>query len=714
MMSILRRWNLVSYVAAAGLILSLAACGTDADAEGGDEFGVAVDGVDEFGKPTLDSTGWEEPAGKADAMQGRPGLPVSVDDSSTAVWEVENSWTDRDTAAARQAGLAWGEDSGLSWEEKFHVWVDNLPRIEREGYGETFLLTTPYGVEVPSPSLECAEVAIFLRVAFASWHHLPFFMEAVDGNGQRVYFGHFGIRTADGRYGRMANFKTAYNDYSDMADAIRSGEASWPSDATLAGRGIPGASDDSQPMIGPNAKAGAYFDHVFLNKRVGYFLLMNLVYFGSINLADPVNTFHIAPESTRAGDTLLHRWQRQGIGHVMIVMEADRLGEGDELQMEATVASGSMPRRQPLWESPASSKGQFTNRYAGGPEYVEFNGGLKRWRIAENINGRWTNVVSQDFGDDFISASERPRLAERPGQYETLLTEIAPEDRLDAMAAIVEQHREHLRLYPASCVARNNRENAFDELYAAGADMGLSREDIDAQYRLLEDYVFAALEYGESKTCCWNSSTSDMHQLVVDYNRELAEQPVCQEPVVFKARDDGGDGYELFREYADSVGKGDLWVDWSADENCPQVNGWVEDVLQERDVTPWCEFQNEPSEPGSHSFHNNQTIPIPDNDPEGIRSPIEVDVVGEVRAVEIDLYISHTYNGDLLINLIKDGIAVEVYNGSGPGNDVLLIDHEVHGFEGIDAAGTWELEVIDRMAIDEGELEEWSLHLEVR
>ncbi len=718
-------------LAMVGLLVTLGACGTDApNDESGvtNEDGVAVDELDEFGKPTLDSTGWEEPAGKSDAIQGRPGLPVGVDNAATAVWEVKNDWTDRDTPAAREAGIAWEENSGLSWDEKFHEWVDSFPKIDRDGHGETFMLQTPHGVELPAPSLECAEVSIFLRVAFASWYNLPYFMEGRDANGNRLYFGHFGVRTKDGRHGNMANFKNAYEDYSHLADAIIAGEQEWPTDSRLAGRKLPGAQDDAQPMIGEDAHTGAYLDQVFLNKRVGYFLMMNLIYFGSINLADSVNTYNITPEATLPGDTLLHRWQRRGIGHVMVVMNVDQMGDDDELQLDVNVASGSMPRRQPLWENSVSSKRQFTSSSAGGGSNVDYNGGLKRWRVATEVNGRWTNVVPPENADVFISASEKSRLAERPDRYDELLTEIAPEDRLDAMVGIVEQQREHLRMYPASCAARNRRKEVFEELYEIADEAGMTRAQVDAQYRELEDYVFAPLIYDQSISCCWNSSTSEMYEIIMDYNIEhLADEDsaTCNNPVVFKGRDDGADGFDLFRQYAEDNGEGHLWVDWSADENCPQQNGWVADVEQDHDWTPWCELDSVPggdsgangggsSDAGFHSFSSNETISIPDNDPEGITSTIDVDIEGTVRSVEIDLDITHTYNGDLEITLHKGDASGPVYMGSGPGNDVQLTDHEVGGFSGVDAAGEWELLVVDTMARDVGQLESWSLRLEVQ
>ena len=153
--------------AAAATALLAAACGPE-----------IVDG------PPDDIYGMDGPvmpvpeSGKEDSLH-RVGLPVSVDNSDTAVWEVHNQWEDTDTPAAREAGLAWGEDSGLTWDEKYQRWVQSLPRIPGlDGRNDTFMLTTPWGVERPSPALECAELSMFLRITFAAWYELPLFLES--------------------------------------------------------------------------------------------------------------------------------------------------------------------------------------------------------------------------------------------------------------------------------------------------------------------------------------------------------------------------------------------------------------------------------------------------------------------------------------------------------------------------------------------------------
>lgn len=576
------------------------ACGTDeAESSEGYDFGVEVD---EFGKPNLLETGYQDSSDKSDAASGKPGLLTTAGANDTAVWEIKNQWFDKDTAAAKKSGLAWGENSGLTWEEKYSKWVSELPKTENlTGYGsnpETFLLTTPWGTQIAAPALECAEVAMFLRITFASWHNLPFFMEATDGRGKRLYFGHFGIRTENGVYENMPNFKTRYKDYSSQMDAVRAGTAAFPTDSVLAGRKLAGGTDDYQPMIGPDAHAGAYFDKVFLNKRVGYYLLIHLSYLGSTNLADASNLYNIEAAAVRGGDVLVERWQQRGIGHVLAVMNSRKLGE-QEIDgqtfpiLEAELASGSMPRRQPLWENPNSAKRYFTMDETGGPEYVQFGGGLKRWRAAVAIGGRWTNMVLDEDFDVFIPTTNKDKLAARPLLFESLLKTLTPEEKLTSLAEVIEAKRAHLRNYPASCSARINRELAFDDLYEVGEELGISRLEIDQRYRTFEDYVFAELVYEKSKTCCWNRSTANMYDIAMQYNERMLndeENRQCGEVTVFMNRDDSGDGYELFRQFAIELGRGAEWVNWTADESCPQADV-AEDTQAEHVWTDLCEVE---------------------------------------------------------------------------------------------------------------------------
>lgn len=506
--------------------------------------------------------------------------------ADTAVWEVRNQWGDVDTAEAREAGLAWGANSGLSWEEKYRAWVASLEPTASERGGTTFELTNPWGKTMPAPVLECAEVAYFLRASFAAWYGLPFYAEARDAEGP-LYLGHFGFVRRDGsRHANSPRF-ARLPDFSD--DHPRGTLPSpWPSDSTLRGRGLYGGGDEV-PFLGEGARAGAYFDEMYLNKRVGYFMLTLLTNFGSVHLADTTITYHVKAEALSAGDVMIERWQRRGIGHTVPVLRVDEVVPG---RFQAWVASGSMPRRQPVWEEPQAARRYFTNDLFGGhgassdgEPYAALGGGLRRWRVATPSQGRWRNTVPEVDRDVWINSGDLESLAARVDRFEELLATVGPEQQRDVLLEIIESKREHLSRYPSSCSARTAREEAFEALYELSeTHFGETRAQVDAEHRTLADYVFAELEYEQSRTCCWNSSNADMYRIAMDYNRGLNEDQ-CAEPVVFMMRD--GD-YAVFRDFAAGRGEAGLWADWSADESCPQASTVTTDTEASHDWTPFC------------------------------------------------------------------------------------------------------------------------------
>lgn len=718
------RQTMTRWLLALGMMLgTVLGCGEEdapTEEERGDAYGIVGGEVNDFGKPTFGPSGAEElrDDGKSDSVRGRLGLPVSVDGGPTSVWEVRNQWEETDTPEARAEGMAWDADSGLTWEEKFERWVDSLERIDAHGSSRTtYRLTTPWGRTLPAPALECAEQAIFLRVAFAAWYGLPFYLEASDAEGG-IYFGHFGMRREDGRFARTPNFRDRYADHTDLADAVRAGQ-DWPSDEALAGKTIPGSFDDAQPALGPNAHAGTYFDRVFLNKRVGHFLITTLAYFGSIHLADARNTFNVAPEHILPGDVLVERWQRTGIGHVLLVMRAGEAGIIDgQMRYEAEVASGSMPRRQPVWESPGASKRTFMLDEAGGPGYADMGGGLKRWRIARPVQGRWANVISAESRHAWIDSTDLEAIEARPAQFGELLVELEPEQKLDVLLDIIEAKREHLRRYPASCAARIAREDAFDGLYALMAqEFEMSAGEVDATYRRLEDYVFAELEYGASKTCCWNSSTADIYEIAMDLNLDHQQSAaMCAAPIVFKNRDDAGDGFALFAEYAAQSGRADQWVSWSADESCPQAEVAADTEIA-HDHTPYCDLTqrdapDEDTPMGMRYLLAEEAVAIPDNDRDGVTLEVAVAEEGVLDRVILDVAITHTYRGDLEIEVIHpDGASVIVRESGFDADDNLRETFEMPQFEGKTRAGTWRVVVRDTARLDTGTVDQAGLTL---
>lgn len=541
--------------------------------------------VEGLGKALFDPLA--ESDGKEDSIAAQKGLRTSVDSSPTAVWEVRNRWADTDTTDAKKAGMVWGENSGLTWDEKYALWVQSMEKTEvHDGWGETFIMTTPYGKTLPAPAIECAETALFLRATFASWYGLPFFVQARDRNG-RLFLGHFGFRTETGKYGSTPNFKSAYKDYTN---SYSEGDE-WPSDSRLRGRKLGGSQDDFQTFLGEGARAGTYFDEIYLNKRVGYFMVYLLSYFGSVNLADPANLWNLDPKGIRAGDPLVKRYQRTGIGHVYVTKHVEHF----DGTVAAQLISGSMPRRQPKWEDVGTSQHAFTANAAGGygegsdgTPYAKLGGGLKRWRTPVVIDGRWTNIVPATDREFFIDSSDADAIAGRIDTFKAILGERTPEEKRQVLLDLIENERRHLSEHPSSCSARNRREEAFEKLYdLEETEFNRRRAEVDAEFRTFEDYVFGALVYEKSKTCCWNSTTGDMFAIIMDYaQREQDEAGMCMKPTVFMNRDGG---YEIYRQFAEATGRGGDWVAWSADEGCPQSDV-QNDTEADHGWTPYCEI----------------------------------------------------------------------------------------------------------------------------
>lgn len=524
-------------------------------------------------------TGLNETLGAIpDEARVSSGGPRVAAGASTEVWAVTNQWADRQTTAAKAAGVAWGANSGLDWEQKYERWISSFRRVPRQPYGNTIQIPTPYGDRVlGAPTLECAEVGLFLRIAFSSWYHLPFFLEGWNSQArQPLYAGHFGFVNRAGA--RVANFPEFRTRYRDNERSWRPGMA-WPSDSAL--RGYHLGSDDAVPWITSpaNAGAGAFFDEAFLNKRVGYFARLVLLYFGSVNLADGSNMFHAKPQSLAPGDLLIERWQRVGIGHVIPVVRVTQPTDG---RFAVEVISGSMPRRQPVWDEPATARRYFTLSNTGGEgmasdgtPYARLGGGLRRWRTAVLQAGQWMNNIAPEERENAIDDTDLATISARPTTFGEILVVPSVADQRAALLSTIDAARMHLRMYPSSCSARTRREDAFEALYRLEQENGgTSREAVNAQRRVIEDFVFSELNYEQSRTCCWNGSNAAMASIILDYaakeQRDNAARGMCAAPTVFRAEGVSGsnDGFQRWRAHAATLGRSADWRAWSADEPC--------------------------------------------------------------------------------------------------------------------------------------------------
>jgi len=127
--------------------------------------------------------------------------------------------------------------------------------------------------------------------------------------------------------------------------------------------------------------------------------------------------------------------------------------------------------------------------------------------------------------------------------------------------------------------------------------------------------------------------------------------------------------------------------------------------------------------PVAHLAYDNVTpAAIPDNDVTGIVSIIHVGAAGSVAGVDVDLDVTHTWRGDLIVELQSPaGTVVRLHNRSGSSDDNIVGNYPgtlaVEGpgsladFIGEAIAGDWTLRVSDVVSSDTGTLNGWGLNL---
>ena len=122
------------------------------------------------------------------------------------------------------------------------------------------------------------------------------------------------------------------------------------------------------------------------------------------------------------------------------------------------------------------------------------------------------------------------------------------------------------------------------------------------------------------------------------------------------------------------------------------------------------------------SIHAEDTtaMPIPDNKPDGISSKISIAQTGVVKQLKVSLDITHTYIGDLIVDLTgPGGTNVTLHNRVGAGADNLVQSYDsaslavLAAFTGRSVQGDWVLRVRDVAGQDVGKLNRWSLDVVV-
>ncbi|MDY0001297.1 MAG: proprotein convertase P-domain-containing protein [Polyangia bacterium] len=114
------------------------------------------------------------------------------------------------------------------------------------------------------------------------------------------------------------------------------------------------------------------------------------------------------------------------------------------------------------------------------------------------------------------------------------------------------------------------------------------------------------------------------------------------------------------------------------------------------------------------SLHMYESQDTPKAIPDGgsVRSTIVAGEVGVIESMTVSVEITHTWRGDLIVELSKGGtVAVLHAREGGSADDLVLVNVPVTAFAGQVGDGEWTLTVTDAATLDTGTLVRWSIDI---
>lgn len=109
---------------------------------------------------------------------------------------------------------------------------------------------------------------------------------------------------------------------------------------------------------------------------------------------------------------------------------------------------------------------------------------------------------------------------------------------------------------------------------------------------------------------------------------------------------------------------------------------------------------------------------IPDNEQGGIERMLTVSDTGQLDSIEVELDITHTYIGDLLVELISpDNTSVFLHSRTGGSSNNIIKNYtmantnHLQNFRGVSVQGDWRLNISDHAGLDQGKLNRWALKI---
>ncbi len=108
-------------------------------------------------------------------------------------------------------------------------------------------------------------------------------------------------------------------------------------------------------------------------------------------------------------------------------------------------------------------------------------------------------------------------------------------------------------------------------------------------------------------------------------------------------------------------------------------------------------------------FSNTSNVNIPDNNPTGATSNINVTRSGNSNTIRISYNIVHTYRGDLRIQIFAPNGASAVLREPSGGGANNIVDSNTLNAGSTPANGVWRLRVVDNVGADVGFINSWSI-----
>ena len=112
-----------------------------------------------------------------------------------------------------------------------------------------------------------------------------------------------------------------------------------------------------------------------------------------------------------------------------------------------------------------------------------------------------------------------------------------------------------------------------------------------------------------------------MYEIIIHYSLDqmltAEENGECRQPLVFMNH---RNGYETYRQFAISTGRGDQWAPWQANETCPQAQV-SQDLPAATESVPFCQMsairsQQEGTESSAGDANGDSGTPLTDNEPQ--------------------------------------------------------------------------------------------------